>query len=140
VPVPPPLAATLREGGARRTILGVRPEAFEDAAVASGGALPRIGVDVQLVEHLGAETVVTFDTGGRRPRSADATALLEDMDEAALSQSDGTAVFSARVSAKTAAAPGRPLELTVDVDELYFFDPETGEAIGRDMARAGAGG
>jgi multiple sugar transport system ATP-binding protein len=141
VPVPPPLAATLREGGARRTVLGVRPEAFEDAAVVSGGALPRISVDVQLVEHLGAETVVTFDTGGRRPRSADATALLEDMDEAALSQTDGTAVFSARVSAKTAAAPGRPLELTVDVDELYFFDPDSGEAIGRDsMARAGAGG
>jgi multiple sugar transport system ATP-binding protein len=141
VPIPPPLATMIWAGGLRRIVLGLRPEAFEDAAASSGAGLPRIAVDVQLVEHLGAETVLTFDTGGRRPHAADATALLEDMDPAALSQNDGTAVFSARVSPKTAAAPGQRMELTVDTDALYFFDPESGEAIGRDtMARAGASG
>jgi multiple sugar transport system ATP-binding protein len=141
VPIPAALAATLRAEGGRRVVLGLRPEAFEDAAVVTGGGGPRITVDVQLVEHLGAETVVTFDTGGRRPSAADATALLEDMDAAALSQREETAVFSARVSSKSAAATGRPLELTVDVDELYFFDPESGAAIGRDtLERAGATG
>jgi multiple sugar transport system ATP-binding protein len=131
VPIPEALAATVRASGARRIVLGLRPEAFEDAAVAPAGPLPRITVDVQLVEHLGAETVVTFDTGGRPARTADVTALLEDMDAAAIPHAEETAVFSARVSSKSAAVTGGRLELVVDVDELYFFDLETGSAIGR---------
>jgi multiple sugar transport system ATP-binding protein len=131
VPIPEALAAAVRASGARRIVLGLRPEAFEDAAVAPAGPLPRITVDVQLVEHLGAETVVTFDTGGRPARTADVTALLEDMDAAAIPHAEETAVFSARVSSKSAAVTGGRLELVVDVDELYFFDVETGSAIGR---------
>jgi multiple sugar transport system ATP-binding protein len=129
LPVSAPVAATLRQEGSRRVVLGLRPEAFEDASSHAAAGLPRVTVGVELVEHLGAETLVMFDTGGRRPRSADAAALLDDMDAAAAAQSGESAVFTARVSPKTAAVAGGALELAVDVDALYFFDAESGAAV-----------
>src|SRR5213082_426243 len=43
----------------RRAIVGIRPEAFEDAAFADP-SLPQVDVDVEVVEELGAETHVIF--------------------------------------------------------------------------------
>ena len=37
--------------------------------------------------------------------------------------------FVARLGRETRAREDEPLELAVDVDRLYFFDPETGDGI-----------
>ena len=37
--------------------------------------------------------------------------------------------FLARLSPRTTATKGQPIELVVDVTRLHFFDPETGLAI-----------
>ena len=58
-------------GGARDVIVGIRPEHFEDAALA--GDAPRRGVDVQgarstCVESMGSELYAYFDVEGRGRR------------------------------------------------------------------------
>jgi hypothetical protein len=65
-------------------------------------------------------------------------ALLEDADADAVTPRD-SAVFSARVNAKTRAPNGAPFELVVDIDGLYFFDLESGAAIGDPEAVGAAG-
>jgi multiple sugar transport system ATP-binding protein len=43
----------------------------------------------------------------------------------------GESRWTARVNPKTSARPGRIIDLAVDASSLYWFDPETGQAIGR---------
>jgi multiple sugar transport system ATP-binding protein len=43
---------------------------------------------------------------------------------------EGKSSFTAQVDASTAARPGRSVRLSVDPRRLYFFDRETGLAVG----------
>src|SRR5438874_5860909 len=51
--------------GIDRVILGVRPEAFDDAAFAKSG-LPRVGVTVEVLEELGSDAYVFFRVAAPR--------------------------------------------------------------------------
>jgi multiple sugar transport system ATP-binding protein len=113
--------------GAGRVVVGIRPEAFEDAALADP-ALPQIEVDVQVVEDLGPDTHVIFpidappvDTTEVREAAGDDDALLPD----------DRATFTARVSPETSARAGQRLRLAVDPARFHFFDPETGSRLER---------
>jgi multiple sugar transport system ATP-binding protein len=115
-----------REGGGR-VIVGIRPEAFEDAAFADS-ALPQIEVPVEVVEDLGPDTHVIFpidapqvDTGGLRAAVEEEDALLPD----------DRAMFTARVDPGTSARPGGTVRLAVDAVKFHFFDPETGARLER---------
>jgi multiple sugar transport system ATP-binding protein len=108
--------------GAGRVVVGIRPEAFEDAAFADP-ALPRIEVAVEVVEDLGPDTHVIFpvdappvDTTEVREAAGGAEALLPD----------DRSLFTARVSPETSARPGATLRLAVDPAKFHFFDPATG--------------
>jgi multiple sugar transport system ATP-binding protein len=128
IPVPTETAARLRDGGgARRLALGLRPEAFEDAALAVASDSPRITVDVELVEHTGAEAIVSFDTGGTPVESDDIRAALDEEEPAPLSPD--TVVFSARLHPKTRARAGEPLEMLVDTQQVHFFDLDSGVSL-----------
>ena len=135
-----PLDQAPLEGHAERRIaLGVRPEAFEDAALVRDTSRPRITVTVDLVEHMGAETLVTFDVGAAAVQSDDMLALVADLDEGEEETAPPErAVFTARLDPKTDAASGAPQELAVDVEQLYFFDLESGAAIGGGARAASA--
>ncbi|HEY3920659.1 MAG TPA: ABC transporter ATP-binding protein [Gaiellaceae bacterium] len=106
---------------AGRVILGIRPEAFEDAAFAPG--LPSIEVEVEVVEELGSDTYVFFQVDAA-PITAEA---LEGGDDRLLI-SDG-ALFTARVDSRTRARVGRTLELALDPARFQFFAAETGARI-----------
>ncbi|HEY6960313.1 MAG TPA: sn-glycerol-3-phosphate ABC transporter ATP-binding protein UgpC [Gaiellaceae bacterium] len=123
VPVPGP--------GRARVILGLRPEAFEDARFASG--LPTITVQVDVVEELGSDTHVFFHVDAP-PMTAE---VLESASEEALLVTD-QALFTARVDPRTRARIGEPLELAVDTDRLHYFDPDTGKRLepDRELVRA----
>jgi multiple sugar transport system ATP-binding protein len=108
-----------------RTVLGVRPEAFEDAALADP-ALPALDVDVAVVEDLGADAHVIFTLDAAR---VDTEELRETAEEDALLTADGSAVFNARVGTASSARPGTPLRLAVDPRRFHFFDPATGERL-----------
>jgi multiple sugar transport system ATP-binding protein len=115
---------------ADRVIAGLRPEAFEDAAFADP-SLPRIDVQVEVVEELGADTHVLFTVAAPR---VDVTEVREAAgDEDALLTMEGS-VFTARVDPATAARPGSPLRLAVDPSRLHYFDPETGLRLAADRA------
>jgi multiple sugar transport system ATP-binding protein len=106
-------------------VLGVRPEAFEEAALADP-ALPTIGVDVAVVEDLGSDTHVIFTVDAPR---VDTEELRQAAEEDALLAGDG-AVFNARVGSASAAKAGRPLRLAVNPRRFHFFDPATGQRVG----------
>jgi multiple sugar transport system ATP-binding protein len=108
-----------------RVILGIRPESFEDATLASG--LPTIGVEVQVVEELGSDTHVFFFVDAP-PMTAE---VLESASEEGLLPGD-RALFTARVDARCGAAVGRRLELALDPARFQYFDPDTGARLGGD--------
>ena len=118
-----PLPAQNRLPGAPpHVVVGIRPEAFEDAGLADT-ALPQFDVQVEVVEDLGPDTHVIFQVD---TPPIDVTEVREAAgDEDALLQTD-RATFTARVDPKTAARPGRPLRLAVDPARFHFFDPATG--------------
>jgi multiple sugar transport system ATP-binding protein len=119
-----PLAADRVPASApERLALGVRPEAFEDAGFAPPG-LPTIEVDVAVVEELGSDAYVFFQSDARRVRPE----LLDlDVDPALVAESG--ALVCARVDPETRAAVGRRLRLAVDPTRFHFFDLVTGSTV-----------
>jgi multiple sugar transport system ATP-binding protein len=104
-----------------RYVVGLRPEAFEDAAFAEAG-LPRIDVRVQVVEDLGADAHVIFPVD---ESPVDVSEVREAAGDDVLLPADG-ALFTARVDAQTSARVGQQLSLAVDARRFHFFDPASG--------------
>ena len=110
-----------------RVVLGIRPEAFEDGETASP-ALPRLSVQVDVLEELGAETHVCFPVDAKRV--AVETGAEGEEDDATLLASHST-LFTARVDARTAARQGATTSLAVDPARFHFFDPGDGRSLAR---------
>jgi multiple sugar transport system ATP-binding protein len=127
-----PLGAHRPELADGDVVLGIRPECFEDGAFADSD-LPRLDVDVAVVEDLGSDAHAIF-TVDAPPIDADELRGVRTDDDAVLLAGTGT-VFTARVDPRSAAAPGRPLSLAVDPARFHFFDAETGAIVAR-AARA----
>lgn len=111
--LPPEVADTVAawDGDTDRLDLGLRPEAFEDAALverelADGETFP---AHVAVVEPMGPNTDLAL-----RP--------VERADEEA-------AEFTARVANETDAAPGETITLAVDTSEVHLFDQKSGENL-----------
>jgi multiple sugar transport system ATP-binding protein len=108
-------------------VIGIRPEAFEDAAFADPG-LPTIDVEVEVLEELGADDHVFFSVDAdpvvvEEARSADSD------EEGTLLVETGRAMFTARVDPRTTARVGGKLTLAIDPGRLYYFSPATGESL-----------
>jgi len=106
-----------------RVILGIRPESFEDAALADGD-LPTVDVDVAVVEELGSDSHVIFPIDAPRVEAEELRAAADNEEDALIA--DDRSMWNARVSSKADAEPGQRIRLAIDPAELYFFDPETG--------------
>jgi multiple sugar transport system ATP-binding protein len=105
-------------------VLGIRPEAFDDAAF-THKSLPRMNVTVEVLEELGADSHVFFRVAAPRvtiesrdQTSDDATILAEH-----------DSLFTARVDPATRANVGDTLELVVDPTSFHFFDVKTGRSL-----------
>ncbi len=114
-------------------ILGIRPEDFEDASLEPDVPSDRrVKVEVDLLEPLGAEVMLYFSTAATGVVSSAAAA---DVGEDAAVQfgggggADNRSRMCARVSPHTRIALGQSAELTVDTSRLYFFDPQTRDAV-----------
>jgi len=106
-------------------ILGLRPESFEDATFADR-ELPRIEVEVGVLEDLGADAHVIFAIDAPRVDAVDLRAAREN-DEAVLV--DEGALFNARIDPRSSARRGSRLQLAVDPSRLHFFDARTGDSL-----------
>jgi len=101
-------------------VVGLRPEHLPAESPDSAG--PKLTGKVDLVEALGSELVVHFTIDANRVLAEGAV----DKDEAAaVRKGEGVA----RVAAKTPVKPGDTLTFAVDIDEMKFFDTQTGLSI-----------
>jgi multiple sugar transport system ATP-binding protein len=116
---------------ARRVIVGIRPTDFKDGESASP-RLPRLRVGATVVEDLGAESHVIFTVDAPR---VEAEAVRAAEDAAAHGESllayDTRAVFTARLDRERPVRQGTEVELALDPQRMYFFDPASGDVLGR---------
>jgi len=116
-----PLDARRRPAAAAGpVVVGIRPEAFEDAAFAPA-SLPRLAVHVEVVEELGSEAHVFFHADAK----PDSVGAHEDGSLLV----DERAILTARVDPRSAASVGSELTLGVDPARFHFFDRETGASL-----------
>jgi multiple sugar transport system ATP-binding protein len=108
-----------------RVVLGIRPESFEDDLFATAD-LPRIDVEVVVLEELGSDAHVFFHADASRvtPEVLEA----EGEDDAQL-VSEPKALLNARIDPRTTACVGASLRLAVDPARFHFFDPDTGAGL-----------
>jgi multiple sugar transport system ATP-binding protein len=108
----------LNENLTRPLLLGVRPE---DLVVATSDAPGHFSATVTLREALGSEILAHLTFGG------------EDVivtDETETSSPGGhSARVVARLGARAHVAVGERLDLTLNPDNLHFFDAESGETL-----------
>jgi multiple sugar transport system ATP-binding protein len=111
-----------------RVILGIRPEAFEDAEYASRD-LPTIDVGVEVLEELGSDSHVFFPVEAEQVVIEDALTDDPEDETSILAAERDRTLLIARVDARTNARVGSTVTLAVEPSRLYFFSPETGESL-----------
>jgi multiple sugar transport system ATP-binding protein len=115
-------------------VLGIRPEAFEDADFAARG-LPTIEVQVEVLEELGSDAHIFFAVDADQVVIEDALSDEAEDETTLLAAEKDRTLFVARVDARTKARVGETVRLAVDPSRLYFFAPETGESLLNGSAR-----
>jgi len=119
----------------RPIVLGIRPDATEDASIARDvPADRRMTAAVELRETIGSEAFIHFTVDAPPVVTEDTRELASDTGDEALERLEEEAsqqrtAFVARTHARSRAREGEQLELAVDTRELHFFDPETGAGI-----------
>jgi multiple sugar transport system ATP-binding protein len=123
----------LRAYEGRDVIVGIRPEEFEDAELASDvPADRRLRGKVGLREALGSEIMVHFTLDARPALTEDVRELAQDVgDERAAQQEEAPAetTMVGRFGARSRVRVGKEAEVSVDTRALHFFDPDTGLGI-----------
>jgi len=110
----------LRGYAGKDVVVGLRPEHLPAESDQATG--PKLVGEVDLVEALGSELVVHFTIDANRVLAEGAV----DKDEAAaVKKGEGVA----RVAAKTPVKPGDRLTFAVSIEDMQFFDTQTGLAI-----------
>ena len=119
--------ALLRQDAPREVIVGLRPEAFEDAALTREKARgrPAFTVTVDVLESLGSDVYVYFTAEGGPARTTELEELAAD---SGLRDTGAEAAqqMVARLDAATRAREGEPVRLQVDMGKAHVFDPATG--------------
>ncbi|NNE75079.1 MAG: sn-glycerol-3-phosphate ABC transporter ATP-binding protein UgpC [Acidimicrobiales bacterium] len=101
-------------------IFGVRPEDMEDAALADRPDDQCFNADVNLVEALGADILVHFETDAALVDSGDPDAIV-DIAESSL--------IVARFHPRSGVAHTHRVRVAVDTERINFFDPDSRLAI-----------
>ncbi len=114
----------LQKYGGQSVVVGIRPEDFEDAAVATSAPPDRrVKAKVRLVEALGSELVVHFELDdAKRVNSGDPDAPEELLGE-------GVANAVARFSPRSRVNVDQDVEISVASENLHFFDLHEHKAI-----------
>ena len=113
----------LRAYDGKRIVLGIRPEDFEDAAVAANGSEDRrIKANVKLVEALGSELMVHMSIDAKTVDSGDPDAPEE-------LPMEGSTNLIARVSPRSRVRVDDDVDVIVATERAHFFDAQTHQAI-----------
>jgi multiple sugar transport system ATP-binding protein len=122
-------AGPLRGNAGREVAVGIRPE-FTSAPTERDDA--RLRGELRVAETLGAETLMHLEVPVPPVRSEEVEEVARDTDAAALDDLTHAdrATFLARFAGSHHPRPGAQVEAALDRAKLYFFDLETGVAIG----------
>jgi multiple sugar transport system ATP-binding protein len=122
------------DGEPRDVIAGLRPEHFEDAAVAderqTGGM--KFKVSIYVVESMGSELYAYFDVDAQAAESEELAALAEDagLGELPGAGSGGSATHVvARLDSQSKDAAGKQVEIVLDTSQIKLFDPNGGRSL-----------
>jgi multiple sugar transport system ATP-binding protein len=112
-------------------IVGIRPEQFEDAAVAAdaGPDMLRFRVKLDVVESMGSELFAYFDVKGEGIQTSELVELAQDAGMEDLPSHDGGQQVVARLDAASRAHAGGEVELLLDTHGLKLFDPDGGRSL-----------
>jgi multiple sugar transport system ATP-binding protein len=146
-----PLSSRLRQmlesaGTGREVILGIRPEAFEDASLVQGDLKPsglEVSATVDVIESLGSEKLVYFTRElGQTTNVAELEELARDSGRAEAGGAAAETVV-ARIDPASRISEGEDARLWVDVHTIHVFDPASGRNLtlgddGTPAAPAGA--
>lgn len=102
----------------RRVIIGIRPEHMNDAALKPSSA--EISAPVTLVEALGSESMVHLNIDAPWVDAGDPDAVQDIADEKAA---------VARFSSKSTVRVGDNARISIDAEEIHFFDPDSRASI-----------
>ncbi|MEV7019167.1 sn-glycerol-3-phosphate ABC transporter ATP-binding protein UgpC [Streptomyces sp. NPDC093991] len=114
-----------RRDAPREVIVGLRPEAFEDASLARDTDGPVVTVTVDVLESLGSDAYVYFSAEGGPVSTAELDELAKD---SGLKDTGAGAdqQIVARLDAATRAREGTPVDLRLDLSKAHVFDPSNG--------------
>jgi multiple sugar transport system ATP-binding protein len=113
----------------KTVVIGIRPEAFNDPALAGDPPQDRrLRGRVVLREELGPEVIAHFVLDAKPATTKDVQELARDVGETVDTRSGQTTVV-ARLDPKSRIREGETMEFAVDTSAVEFFDPETGIAI-----------
>jgi multiple sugar transport system ATP-binding protein len=113
----------LRDYDNKQVVLGIRPEDFEDAALASGGGDGKsLTAPVTLLEALGSEIMVHFRLDANTVDSGDPDAVEEQGGENA---SNAVGRFNPRSTVRMRETA----QIAVAIENAHFFDADTRQAI-----------
>ena len=136
IPIPARLGEErgLHEWAGRQLIVGIRPEDLQGSGRNDGsdGRVTMKGT-IERVEALGATLLGYFRVDAEAPKAQGVVAAVGDevVLDAPLAGSSGTQ-FCATFEPRTAIRIGDSVEVTLDVERLHFFDPETERALSAD--------
>jgi multiple sugar transport system ATP-binding protein len=116
----------------KEVVVGIRPEALEDAALVDG--VPperRLHGKVELREGLGSEIVVHLAVRASAADTEHVRELAEDIgDDSPVGEAEeGETTIVARFDPHSRVKEGETAEVAVDTTALHFFDPESGLGI-----------
>jgi multiple sugar transport system ATP-binding protein len=115
-----------RQDAPREVIVGLRPEAFEDAALAHDRDRrgPVFTATVEVLESLGSDVYIYFTAEGGPATTTELEELAKD--SGLRDTGADTHQIVARLDAATRAREGEPVDLRVDMAKAHVFDPTNG--------------
>jgi multiple sugar transport system ATP-binding protein len=131
-----PLATVPLDGvdAAGKVVVGLRPEAFEDAALIGdrkGGIT--IDAKVDVMESTGSDIYAHLALNGAAAPEELGEQALKELEAAATSSNEGVSATSldvvARLDTASRVAEGKDARLWLDTSKLHLFDPQTGERL-----------
>ena len=119
----------LKDFDGQERVLGISPEAFEDANYANTKEFSeKLNVTVTLLEQLGSDSYIHFYKDIKPVQTEAIEEILADEGEDISVLGDQTK-FIARVSPNSVVKEGEKITLSIDPSKLHFFDPASGDAI-----------
>jgi multiple sugar transport system ATP-binding protein len=132
------LGAAARAGvaGARKVVVGIRPEDFEDASIAGErGRGVTVKALIDVLESTGSDLYAHLSLNGQNGVDPLGEEAIRHLEAAGTASGEGAEVVPteadliARLDASSKLGEGQEGELWLDSSKLHLFDPDSGERI-----------